>query len=50
MMTMEEYQQMLDKLSKLSPENLKMRKRFLDEWAQLDQMGRELLKKVTDNL
>lgn len=42
-MTDLEYQQMLDELAKLSPNELETRKRFFDEWAQLDQMGRELL-------
>lgn len=46
MTTMKEYQQMLDELAKLTPCELKQRKRFFDEWAQLDQMGRELLAQV----
>lgn len=45
-MSGEEYIQMLNELSKLSPEDLESRKRFLDEWAQLDQMGRELLREI----
>lgn len=45
-MTNKEYQQMLDELAKLTPDELETRKRFFDEWAQLDQMGRELLRRM----